>query len=209
MAISLEHTAYKFILEKANDLSPVLFNVIQALGPTGFPPKKFTSLHLALIKVIIGQQLSPNAAKSIWGSLERLDSSLSNQDMSSLFQECHISKIKSCGVSHQKARAILEVMDYFNCNPSSECVLKEFTHNERVSELTKIWGVGNWSVEMLSIFYFHDPDIWPTHDGALNKAISLISDTSKLNQPQIHFTPYCSMFALMMWRAMDEELLLS
>ncbi|MEM8810884.1 MAG: DNA-3-methyladenine glycosylase 2 family protein, partial [Cyanobacteria bacterium P01_G01_bin.38] len=75
---------------------------------------------------------------------------------------------------------------------------------DRAQRLTAIWGVGQWTADMMSIFYFGDPDIWPDGDvTARTNLIQLTSARRKTTLTAARFAPHRSYLALYMWRHSD------
>ena len=82
----------------------------------------------------------------------------------------------------------------------NQTVLNALDHSERSRQLTQIWGVGQWTADMMGIFYFGDPDIWPDGDTAARKHLErLTSRRRKTVRTAARFAPYRSYLALYMW----------
>ena len=89
-------------------------------------------------------------------------------------------------------------------NQLDESLLSELDHEERTHCLTEIWGVGQWTADMMGIFYFGDPDIWPDGDTTARKNLErLTSRRRKTVRTAARFAPYRSYLALYMWHQAD------
>ena len=79
--------------------------------------------------------------------------------------------------------------------------LGQMTHLGRSQRLTAIWGVGQWTADMMGIFYFGDADIWPDGDSAARKQLAMLANADESTiDIATHFAPYRSYLALYMWR---------
>jgi DNA-3-methyladenine glycosylase II len=68
----------------------------------------------------------------------------------------------------------------------------------------EIWGVGQWTADMLGIFYFGERDIWPDTDLAVWKTLQrLTSRRRKTTLTAAKFSPQRSLLAKYMWRIAD------
>lgn len=75
---------------------------------------------------------------------------------------------------------------------------------ERSEHLQSIWGIGPWTADMASIFYYQDPDVWPEGDMAVQKAFARFTDGvfTAIDVANL-FSPHRSYLALYMWRIVD------
>lgn len=84
--------------------------------------------------------------------------------------------------------------------------LAQLSQTDRVKQLTKIWGIGQWTADMMGIFYFGDPDIWPDGDVTARKTLEkLTSKRRKTVRTAARFLPYRSYLALHMWKNVDSS----
>ena len=131
---------------------------------------------LTLAKSITGQQISVKAANSIW---LRLEKKIKKIDPSNILK-VKINEIKKCGFSKQKANYIFNLANFFKKNKNIENKWKKIEDEEVIDDLIKIKGIGRWTAEMFLIFYLLRPNIFPSADIGLLKAISIINETANL-----------------------------
>ena len=113
-----------------------------------------------LIRIVIGQQVSTAAARSLWTKFtDRLDPYNPEQIL-----ETNDEDLRACGLSRQKvgyvrglAQAILDetVIPASWEHKDSETV---------ITEITALKGFGLWSAQMFLMFNLARPDIWPHGD---------------------------------------------
>ncbi len=82
--------------------------------------------------------------------------------------------------------------------------LRNLDHTARSRQLTSIWGVGQWTADMVSIFYFGDKDVWPDSDVTVWKTLERLTDKRrKTVRTAERFAPHRSYLALYMYQIAD------
>jgi DNA-3-methyladenine glycosylase II len=160
---------------------------------------------LTLAKSITGQQISVKAANSIW---LRLEKKIKKIDPSNILK-IKINEIKKCGFSKQKANYIFNLANFFKKNKNIENKWEKIEDEEVIDDLIKIKGIGRWTAEMFLIFYLLRPNIFPSADIGLLKAISINynlkyplknSDIKKFKKKWI---PWSTVATWYLWRSLD------
>ena len=150
-----------------------------------------------LVGSIISQQLSVKAADTIYARLEERVLHIAPENISQLA----ITDLRSLGVSGAKVRAI---QDLTAATLSGAIEFKKFgkLSNEKISEeLTAIWGIGRWTVEMFLMFHLGRLDLWPVGDLAMRRGWEKIYTLTEEIEPKIlekkgeKFRPYRSVVA--------------
>ncbi|MBE9063058.1 DNA-3-methyladenine glycosylase 2 family protein [cf. Phormidesmis sp. LEGE 11477] len=186
----------------ASTLSPKLHFAIAQNGSLKLVAKQNRPFAEQLCRTVVGQQLSLKAAASIWGRLvanvpagEKLSDHLVTVDPAVL---------RSCGLSGAKARTVVELAQAAQANQLNSKELGALSPTERTQRLTALWGIGQWTADMMGIFYFGDADIWPDGDVTARKTLEkLTSKRRKTIRTAAQFSPYRSYLALHMWRYVD------
>jgi len=146
---------------------PILGAVIHsATLPTFSPHKRY---YQELIESIVSQQLSVKAAAAI---LERFiglfeASFPSPEEILSKDVETY----RSVGLSRQKATYIRDLAEKVLEGTVSFETLDQHSNQEIIDELTKIKGVGVWTVHMFLIFCMGRLDVLPTGDLGIRNGI--------------------------------------
>mgnify|MGYP003758898645 FL=1 len=76
-------------------------------------------------------------------------------------------------------------------------------HTERSARLLSIWGIGPWTCDMASIFFFKDEDIWPEGDISVQNTFRRYIGRKKPTLAAARFAPHRSYLAMYMWRILD------
>lgn len=191
--------AHSILLDKALIISKPLHDALEAVGPISIPSRSEQSLSYLLSKTIVGQQLSIRAANSIWGRIEK-SAQAANIEIPGYFIEGYKNEIRQCGVSMTKLKALMSV-----CNAESKGELHgpslaRLEPADRSKKLLKIFGVGQWTCDMVSIFYFRSPDVWPMGDAAVQKQFKKLIGCDDPNSVAEKFGPHRTFLALAMYK---------
>lgn len=200
METSKEKIHHNFI-EIAADLSTNLADAINRVGALDFQPDASLPLAHRLCRSVAGQQLSVKAARTIWN---RVVEATNGVPLTKFFIEENADLLHNCGLSKAKVRAVCGIAEKSRQGDLEANDFERLTHEERSSHLTELWGVGQWTADMISIFYFGDEDVWPDGDLAARKTLErLTSRRRKTVRTAEHFAPYRSYLALYMWEYQD------
>jgi DNA-3-methyladenine glycosylase II len=199
--MSLDPDVFEFLCRAASATSPALHAAFVRLGPIAIPPPQHVLVADRLFVAVINQQISTRAALSIWGRIERsaAERGLAPRD---LFTPEEAVVLRACGVSGNKVRALLAIRDAEASGDLGES-LAALPQTERSAVLRRIRGVGPWTADMIGIFHFLDPDIWPSGDVAAVGTLRQLSGRDDDVAVAAAFAPYRSVLARYMWRIRD------
>ena len=190
------------ILEIGSGISPLFSRALEAVDPVSFPDREDNGVGHFLSRAVVGQQLSTKAARKIWSRVEKVAFS-SGSDIPQFFDKrCHAA-LRTCGVSRNKIKALQSLYEAERAGLLRSERLRELDHSARSRQLVSIWGIGQWTCDMLSIFYFRCPDVWPEGDATVQKVFARLIDPCKPSEAVSYFVPYRSYLALAMWRIAD------
>ena len=123
----------------------------------------------SLCKSIIGQQISVAAANSVFLKFKKKCKSKIN---AKTVNKLTFSSLKNCGLSKQKVRGIKELAKKTINSSFKPNLIKKMSDEEAIEYLSDLRQVGRWSAEMILLFTFNRPNIWPLQDIGLLRAIS-------------------------------------
>ena len=187
----------------AGDVSPKLADAITRIGPIRFARREQGDLGEVLCRGVAGQQLSVKAASTIWG---RVAASRGDRALLEHLASVKPEVLRECGLSGSKAKAMRAIAETALAGGLDVDTLRRLEHPERADALTAIWGVGPWTADMISMFYFGDKDVWPDGDIAARKTLErLTSKRRKTVRTAERFAPYRSYLAMYMWRWADAK----
>jgi len=191
-------------LDIASGISAPLAEALEAVGPNSFPEQEDKGLGHFLSRAVIGQQLSTKAARSIWARVESAALS-AGVGIPQYFDENRFEALRTCGASRNKIKALLSLHEAEREGLLCGQTLRRLDHDTRSQQLTAIWGVGQWTCDMASIFYCRCPDIWPEGDMAVQKTFGHLIGRRKPAITALNFEPFRSFLALAMWNFVDRN----
>ena len=120
-------------------------------------------------------------------------------------------QLKSCGLSKQKVNGIKSLSKQILDNSFDPKLIVSMNDEEAIIYLSKLKQIGRWSAEMILLFTYNRPNIWPIQDIGLLRAISknynknYLPPDSFINLLNKRFSPYCSVATWYLWRSIDPE----
>jgi 3-methyladenine DNA glycosylase/8-oxoguanine DNA glycosylase len=185
---------------------PVLAGIIKGVGPCPLTPTPDVDLFQALLRSIIFQQLHGKAAAAIHGRVVKLMPEVSAAALKALPE----TSLRAAGLSANKLLAARDLASRTldGTVPAAESVAN-LDDEELIERLTKVRGVGPWTVQMLMIFYLGRPDVMPTGDFGIRKAFSLLYRRGRPVKPEAilrhskRWQPHRSVASWYLWRSLD------
>ncbi len=196
---------YRHFLSTAGEISPRLREHMQHVGPVQIPSRKHMGLAKFLARVIIGQQLSTKAARTIWTRIEDAARD-AEEGIPAFFRAPNVATLRACGASGNKAKALVAICEAHADGRIASARLRRLDAEERRRVLLELHGVGTWTVDMASMFYFGDRDVWPAGDLAVARTFATYLDRRQARSPERHvgrFAPHRSYLAYYMWQILD------
>lgn len=163
----------------------------------------------ALASAIIYQQISGAAAASIMKRFRGLYAG--RMPTPRTLAETSAETLRTAGISPQKARYLHDLARHFSDGTIRERDLATMTNEEIIRQLTRIKGVGVWTVHMFLLFTVRRPDILPTGDLGIKKGFRAVYRLRKLpTHAQMEriarpWRAHASLASWYLWRAADEE----
>lgn len=186
-------------LRRLYRLDPTLRVVEKQAGPLPFRqrPEGFA----ALTRTLVGQQLSPVAAESIFRRLEADGDGLTP----AYFLSATDARLRAVGLSGQKiayCRALAAAVD---SGALSFEELRAMPDEEAVARLIAIKGIGRWTAEIYLLFAMGREDVWPAGDLALQHAVMRLQELpSRPSEKELRshgeaWRPHRSAAARLLW----------
>ena len=188
---------------------PRLAALIAKVGPFPIKPGRLVRPFDALAESIAYQQLSGKAAATIFGRVRALYPRrkwFSPQLVLATPDE----QFRAAGLSRSKTAAIKDLAaKTLDGTVPTRRELVRMTDEEIIERLTKVRGIGRWTVEMLLLFELGRLDVWPVADYGVQKGFAKTFGRRKLPTPKQFqkigqkWRPYRSVAAWYFWRALD------
>jgi len=162
----------------------------------------------SLTRSIISQQISVSAADSVFSKFQKkCRGKIKPKTVSKL----SISDLRKCGLSRMKAIGIKSLAEKILNKSFNPKLIKNMTDEEAIVYLSSLRQIGRWSSEMVLIFFYNRPNIWPVQDIGLLRAISnnykkkYLPPMSFVNKLKKKFSPYCTLAVMALWYSVDNE----
>src|SRR5258705_520600 len=163
--MSLDYTKAQRLLARRD---PVLRHLMRAHGPCGLAARQHTNPFKALVRAIVGQQLSAKAAATIFSRFEGLyDAFPAPPQVLATSDE----RLRAVGLSSQKLGYLRDLCQRIEEGQLPLDVLDRMDDEGVIEALTQVKGVGRWTAEMFLIFRLQRPDVLPVGDLGIVNAV--------------------------------------
>ena len=166
-----------------------------------------TSHFEALVESVISQQLSVKAADTIYG---RLRTVVGGDVTPHAVRAVPDFAVREAGVSGAKLKTIRGISEAAASARIDVERLHEIDDDHVIAEqLTSLWGVGRWTVDMFMMGQLGRLDVWPVGDLGVRRGWERIHDLpervtpTSLAEAGEHLRPYRSVVAWYCWREAD------
>ena len=165
-------------------------------------------IFYSLCKSIIGQQISVAAANSVFSKFKL---KCGNKINAKIVAKLSSLQLKQCGLSRQKVSGIKNLSKQILERSFNPKLISKMNDDEAIIYLSGLKQIGKWSAEMILLFTYNRPNIWPIQDIGLLRAISknynkkYLPPEKFINLLGNRFSPYCSVATWYLWRSIDPE----
>ena len=190
--------------------------LIERAGPFTMRLDPAPSPFESLLESILHQQLHGKAAATIH---RRVREYFGGAPAPQLLLDTPDEVLRAAGVSGNKIKALKDLAARtLDGTVPAHAAIRKMTDDEIVERLTKVRGIGPWTVEMLLIFRMGRPDVLPATDYGVRKGFALtfqrIPKTRALTaddlpKPEVllkrgkRWAPFRSVASWYLWRACD------
>lgn len=191
-------------LKKAD---PVLAAIIQKAGP--YRVTYLEPVFQTLVRSIVYQQLSGKAAMTIFKRLAEA------AKVTPLTPEAILKmrpqKMRALGLSKQKTVYIRELAKLTRDGEIQFERLPEMEDAAIIETLTRVKGVGVWTVQMFLMFALQRPNVLPVGDLGVRAAMKKAYGLAELPKPQemesiaAAWHPYRSIASWYLWRSLENQ----
>ncbi len=192
---------------------PVLAQIIEAAGPLGEARdgRPDPDDHYgALVRAIVGQQLSVSAARAIYGRLNERFGGRPPTPAEILSEEPEELRA-AAGLSRAKVSYLRSLAEHVISGELELDRLRELADDTVVAELVAVKGVGTWTAHMFLMFHLERPDILPVGDLGIRRAIEgayalkALPDAAAMDRVSAPWRPYRTLACRYLWRSLRNE----
>ena len=159
----------------------------------------------ALARIIVGQQVSTAAARTVWKRIEdEFGGTVAPIDLIASDAE---GRLRGCGLSGRKASYMIGIAEAIESGELRPDELDELTDDEVTEALVALKGIGRWSAEMFLIFDLGRPDVFSGGDLGLRKGIQILYELEEPPTPEeavaiaMSWSPHRTLASLYLWEA--------
>jgi DNA-3-methyladenine glycosylase II len=160
----------------------------------------------ALLRAIVGQQLSTKAARTIY--LRVLDIFDGTTPSPEQLLEASEADLRGAGLSGRKVEYIQDLARHVLSGELELDRLGELGDEEAIEEIVAVRGLGQWTAEMFLLFHLERPDVLSGGDLGIRKAVQIEYGLAEMPPPaQVleigdPWRPHRSLASLYLWESL-------
>lgn len=186
---------------------PVMAGLVERFAP--LPERAPSGDHYAaLVRAIVGQQLSTKAARAIHARL--LDVFGGDEPSPRQILAADPEQLRAAaGLSRAKVAFLRSLAEHIESGELELDRLDELPDDEIVAELVAVKGVGLWTAHMFLMFQLERPDVLPVGDLGIRRAVERayrLRDTpsaAELEALAEPWRPWRTVACRYLWRSLD------
>ena len=186
---------------------PVMAAIIRKAGPYKMQYRE--PVFQTLVRSIVYQQLSGKAALTIFNRLAA--AAKANPMTPEAILKLRLQKMRTLGLSKQKIVYIRELARLTRDGEIRFERLPEMEDSAIIETLTRVKGVGVWTVQMFLMFALQRPNVLPVGDLGVRAAMKKAYGLPELPKPQemeriaAAWHPYRSIASWYLWRSLENQ----
>jgi DNA-3-methyladenine glycosylase II len=160
----------------------------------------------ALLRAIVGQQLSTKAARTIYLRVVELFGGRTPAPGRLL--EASEEELRGCGLSGRKVEYVRDLASHVLSGELELDRLDELPDEKVIEEIVAVRGLGQWTAEMFLIFHLERPDVLSGGDLGIRKAVGIEYGLDEMPPPlkvmEIGepWSPHRSLASLYLWESL-------
>ncbi len=196
--------------ERLRASDPVLRALIDAHGPLSVEERRRgrpEDAYGALLRSIVGQQLSVKAARSIYERVTAIFGDRTPTPAELLAADPEV--VRAAGLSRPKVAYMRDLAARVGDGELELDRLAELEDDEVSAQLTAVKGLGQWTADMFLIFHLGRPDVLPVGDLGVRRAVErayglgALPPADELVTLAEPWRPNRSLASLYLWRSLD------
>ncbi|HKG39420.1 MAG TPA: DNA-3-methyladenine glycosylase [Conexibacter sp.] len=192
---------------------PVLGALIDAVGAGGLGDSRDgrpDDHYGALLRAIVGQQLSTKAARTIYGRVTERYGGRTPTPEELIADDLDELRL-AAGLSRAKASYLRSLAEHVVSGELELERLDEMPDEEVAAELVAVKGLGQWTADMFLMFHLGRPDILPVGDLGIRRAVErayelpAMPNPAELTEIAEPWRPHRTLACRYLWRSLDNE----
>ncbi|HZO07322.1 MAG TPA: DNA-3-methyladenine glycosylase [Solirubrobacterales bacterium] len=160
----------------------------------------------ALLRAIVGQQLSTKAARTIY--LRVVDLFGGTTPSPEQLLAASVEDLRAAGLSGRKVEYVQDLARHVLSGELELDRLDQLEDEQVIEEIVAVRGLGRWTAEMFLLFHLQRPDVLSGGDLGIRKAIQVEYGLEQMPTPQEtvaigeRFSPHRSLASLYLWESL-------
>jgi len=160
----------------------------------------------ALLRAIVGQQLSTKAARTIY--LRVIDLFGGSTPSPEQLLEAREEDLRAAGLSGRKTEYVRDLASHVLSGELELDRLDSLGDEEAIAEIVAVRGLGQWTAEMFLLFHLERPDVLSGGDLGIRKAIQVEYELEAMPSPEEavalseRWSPHRSLASLYLWESL-------
>jgi DNA-3-methyladenine glycosylase II len=197
-------------VEYLRSADPVLRELIDEIGADGLGDARAgrpDDHYGALVRSIVGQQLSTSAARAIYGRLTDRYGGRTPTPVEVLEDDPEELRA-AAGLSRAKVSFLRSLAEHVIDGELEHERLDDLPDDEVIAELVAVKGLGTWSAHMFLMFHLQRPDVLPVGDLGIRRAMMIRYALPELPAPAEmeklaeRWRPYRTLACRYLWRSL-------
>ena len=192
---------------------PVIGSLIERIGEIDIATRlarrseeRPADAYGALLRAIVGQQLSTKAARTIYGRvLDLFDGATPAPEQ---LREADEADLRAAGLSGRKVEYLRDLAAHVISGELELDRLDGLPDEKVIEEIVAVRGLGQWTAEMFLLFHLERPDVLSGGDLGIRKAIKVEYGLEEMPAPQRvleigePWRPHRSLASLYLWESL-------
>lgn len=190
----------------------MLAGLIRSAGPLSVEQRRRgrpADAYGALVRTIVGQQLSTKAARAIYARVSALfgDSAPEPEEILTADEEA----LRAAGLSRPKISYLRDLAGRVVDGELDLDSLDALPDEDVIDRITSVKGLGRWSADMFLIFHLGRPDVLPVGDLGIRRAVERaygldgLPTAETLDAIAAPWSPQCTLACLYLWESLDNN----
>jgi DNA-3-methyladenine glycosylase II len=188
----------------------VLAALLDRVGEPDSEPRERGDHYAALVRSIVGQQLSVRAARAIYGRLlEQFGDAPPTPEQ--LLERDPDELRLAVGLSRAKTTFLRSLAEHVISGSLELDRVSTLPDDEIVAELTAVKGIGEWSAHMFLMFQLGRPDVLAVGDLGIRRAVQRayalddLPSAAELTSLAEPWKPYRTAACELLWHSLDNQ----
>jgi DNA-3-methyladenine glycosylase II len=189
---------------------PVMASLVRDAGPLGLEERRRgrpADAYGALVRTIVGQQLSTRAARTIYTRVTALfgDRPPAPEEILAADEE----ELRAAGLSRPKVSYLRDLAGRVIDGELDLEALHALPDEEVIDQITAVKGLGRWSADMFLMFHLSRPDVLPVGDLGIRRAVERaygldgLPDAQTLHDVAVPWRPHRTLACLYLWESLE------